>query len=896
MIINEFVVNHTGSDDHEYIEAFGDPNTDFSTAWILQIDGDISGNPGRVDSIHQAGTTDVGGFWDTGFLTDQLSDESMSLLLVENFSGALNDDLDSNDDGILDTTPWTALIDTVAVDDGDAGDQAYADTVLSANFDGDAMLPGGASRIPNGTDSNAVADWTRNDFDGEGLMGFVGTLMAGEAVNTPGAFNSTAPPGGNDALINEFVANHTGSDDHEYLEIFGGGDTNYSHLWVVQIEGDTENNPGIIDSVTRVGTTDVDGYWYTGFLDSILENGAMTLFLVQDFSGTAGADLDTDDDGVLDFTPWNALVDEVAIGDDGPGDFTYTSVTLSPNFDGDFFTPGGASRIPNGTDTDAIADWKRNDFFGEGLPGFNGGLDPHEAINTPNAENTDQAPPGTGAIISEFVADHTGADTHEYIEIFGSAETDYFTTFLLVIDGESNPGRILSVFTAGLTGAAGFWDTGFLNDTLPNGSFTLLCVEEFTGAVDDDLDTNDDGVLDSQPWTVLADAVAVDDGDAGDLVYATVVLGTGFRGVGGAHPGGASRYPYGLDTESVDDWQRNDFDGAGLPGFAGTIQSGEAYNTPGMVTILILADYYAAIDSANSATLRGTLHETIDDHARFPYTSSFTDSWDVLEMADEDPNNAANILSIYKNAVYAKAGGGNGNYNREHTWPSSYGFPDNIDSNYPYTDIHHLRLSDSGYNSQRGNIAYGTCNGSCNEATTDVNNGQGGGSGVYPGNSNWHTGSGGGAYEVWHDRRGDVARGLLYLDVRYAGGMHDVREVPEPDLVLTDNTSLIQTSGGVNLTGEAYMGRLSVLLQWHLEDPVSALERDRNEIIYQFQGNRNPFVDHPEWVNCIFNNPCLPPCFLDLVGDWLGAPSPCSGSTLSVFDLIEVINGTRACL
>ncbi len=896
IILNEFVANHTGSDDHEYIELFGDPNTDYSTAWILQLDGDVAGNPGRVDSIHQAGVTDVGGFWDTGFLTDQLADESLSLLLVENFTGMLNDDLDTNDDGILDATPWTALLDTVAVDDGDLGDLAYADTALSPNFDGDATVPGGASRIPNGADTNAVADWTRNDFDGEGLMGFVGTLMPGEAVNTPGAFNSTALPGGNDALINEFVANHTGSDDFEYLEIFGSGDTNYSHLWVVQIEGDAENGPGIVDSATQVGTTDADGYWFSGFLSSILENGTMTLFLVQDFSGMVGADLDADDNGVLDATPWNALVDSVAIGDDGPGDLNYSTVTLSPNFDGDFFTPGGASRIPNGTDTDAIADWKRNDFFGEGLPGFDGSLDPHEALNTPGVENSDQAPPGTGAIISEFVVDHVGADTHEYIEIFGTAETDYFTTDLLVIDGEANPGRILSVFPAGLTGAGGFWDTGFLNDILPNGTLTLLCVEDFTGMADDDLDTDDDGVFDSMPWAVLSDSVAVDDGDPGDLVYSTVALGAGLRGGGGAHPGGASRFPYGVDSDTAADWKRNDFDGAGLPGFAGSIQLGEAYNTPGMVTLLTLDDYYADIDTSSGTNLRATLHETIDDHVRFPYTSSFTDSWDVLEMADEDPTNSANILSIYKNASYAKEGGGNANYNREHTWPSSYGFPDNLPGNYPYTDFHHLRLSDSSYNSTRSNIAYGTCNGSCNEAVTDVNNGQGGGSGVYPGNSNWYTGSGGGGtYEVWGGRRGDVARGLLYLDVRYAGGMHGIREVSEPDLELTDDTGLIQTSGGVNVTGKAYMGRRAVLLQWHLDDPVDQLERDRNEVIYQFQGNRNPFVDHPEWVNCIFNDVCFPPCFLNLVSDWLQAPAPCSGVTLDVFDLIEVINGTCVC-
>ena len=52
------------------------------------------------------------------------------------------------------------------------------------------------------------------------------------------------------------------------------------------------------------------------------------------------------------------------------------------------------------------------------------------------------------------------------------------------------------------------------------------------------------------------------------------------------------------------------------------------------------------------------------------------------------------------------------------------------------------------------------------------------------------------------------------------------------------------------------MGRLSVLLQWHLADPVDAAELARNDVIESFQGNRNPFVDHPEWVACVFQGTC----------------------------------------
>ncbi|MBZ0144814.1 MAG: endonuclease, partial [Rhodocyclaceae bacterium] len=54
----------------------------------------------------------------------------------------------------------------------------------------------------------------------------------------------------------------------------------------------------------------------------------------------------------------------------------------------------------------------------------------------------------------------------------------------------------------------------------------------------------------------------------------------------------------------------------------------------------------------------------------------------------------------------------------------------------------------------------------------------------------------------------------------------------------------------------AYMGMLSVLLAWHVEDPVDAVEQHRNEVVFTYQGNRNPFIDRPEWVTCLFLGDC----------------------------------------
>ncbi len=88
----------------------------------------------------------------------------------------------------------------------------------------------------------------------------------------------------------------------------------------------------------------------------------------------------------------------------------------------------------------------------------------------------------------------------------------------------------------------------------------------------------------------------------------------------------------------------------------------------------------------------------------------------------------------------------------------------------------------------------------------------------------------------------------MYMAVRYEGGVHGVTGFDEPDLVLTDNASLIQTTSA----SPAYMGMLSVILTWHAADPVDDLERHRAEVVWRHQGNRNPFIDHPEWAVCVF--------------------------------------------
>ncbi|MFO1495984.1 MAG: Ig-like domain-containing protein [Lysobacterales bacterium] len=257
--------------------------------------------------------------------------------------------------------------------------------------------------------------------------------------------------------------------------------------------------------------------------------------------------------------------------------------------------------------------------------------------------------------------------------------------------------------------------------------------------------------------------------------------------------------------------------------------------------------YYASVNASTSATLRATLHPVIDDHTKLPYSQSGSvDTWYVLDRADQDPLNSANILDIYKNASYPKAGGGNTNYNREHTWPKSLGFPNDGPTNYPYTDLHMLMASDINHNSARGNLPFNNCPAGSEAFATLAYYGQGG-----AGQNNYRCGN---YWQVWDKLKGNVARALFYMDIRYEGGTHGVTGAAEPDLVLTDNAALITQSNGN--ASVAYMGLLSTLLQWHQQDPVDDRERLRNETVYNYQGNRNPFVDHPEWVACLFQNVC----------------------------------------
>ncbi len=190
--INEFSASTTGTD-VEYVEVFGSAGTDYSAYTILEIEGDAT-NFGIVDEVIQVGTTDASGFWLQNLAANSLENGTLSLLLVKDFTGALNSDLDTNNDGVFDETPWSLIADGVSVNDGGVDDMTYGIPSLSAYYDGLPFAPGGASRFPDGADTESAADWVRNDYDLAGIPGYAGTISLGEAYNTPGAPNQVYVP------------------------------------------------------------------------------------------------------------------------------------------------------------------------------------------------------------------------------------------------------------------------------------------------------------------------------------------------------------------------------------------------------------------------------------------------------------------------------------------------------------------------------------------------------------------------------------------------------------------------------------------------------------------------------------------------------------------------------
>lgn len=254
---------------------------------------------------------------------------------------------------------------------------------------------------------------------------------------------------------------------------------------------------------------------------------------------------------------------------------------------------------------------------------------------------------------------------------------------------------------------------------------------------------------------------------------------------------------------------------------------------------VLAADYYAGIDSTAGEALLGDLHDLITTtHKKYTtYDDCSTPS--IVKQTDAG-SNSSSVMEFYTQLDIASSWGGGkvGTWNREHVWCQSR-------SNGLWgksgggSDLHHIRPSESSLNSTRGNHKFG-------EVT-------GGTAAYYHATSNPKYAVGGyvasDVFEPLDQVKGDVARIVMYVYTHYntysnvGGTTNGSGKASFGTLKFTNIVSANNEEGAIDL-----------LLRWNQEDPVDSIETSRNDAVYGIQGNRNPFIDHPEYAEAIWGD------------------------------------------
>jgi len=252
--------------------------------------------------------------------------------------------------------------------------------------------------------------------------------------------------------------------------------------------------------------------------------------------------------------------------------------------------------------------------------------------------------------------------------------------------------------------------------------------------------------------------------------------------------------------------------------------------TYGLCPRNIPAGYYDSLEGKSGNQLKQAIQDIIANPA-VVREHTYADVWEMLKDADSNPQNSSDVWLMYVEHTSSKlnqqdgTSGAIGSWNREHIYCQSRG-AFNLDTGAPNDGIdvwdttdanditaggadgHHIRAEDSPENSSRNNKNYGI-----DASGTDDYNGPLGNIGSW---------------------RGDVARAVFYIAVRYNG--------------------LNVVNGFPSETPTGYIGDLSTLLAWNVTDRSDDFEMNHNNVVYNWQKNRNPFVDYPILADYVFGS------------------------------------------
>lgn len=203
----------------------------------------------------------------------------------------------------------------------------------------------------------------------------------------------------------------------------------------------------------------------------------------------------------------------------------------------------------------------------------------------------------------------------------------------------------------------------------------------------------------------------------------------------------------------------------------------------------------------------------------------------VLDMYSENPNGSDPYNYQHRTRNCGNYNSENDCYNREHIFPQGF-----FNKQTPMrTDIHHVVPSDGSVNGRRSSYPFGEVS---SASWTSLNGSKVG--------SNTFIGFSGTVFEPIDEFKGDIARMLLYFATRYEDDVTD-------NSWDAHNASISNPLNGTN--NQVYEDwYIKLLYKWHTNDPVSNREIVRNNEAYKFQGNRNPFIDHPEYVTQIWSS------------------------------------------